>query len=309
MSVYLVTGGAGFIGSHIVEELVRRGERVRVIDNLSTGRLENLAPLMRRIEMVEGDIRDLPTMRAAMKDVAYVLHEAAIVSVPRSIDDPMETHEVNTAGTLNALVAAREAGVKRLVLASSCAIYGDNDRLPLDEGETPRLLSPYAASKLAGENYCETFLASYALPTVALRYFNVFGARQNPKGDYAAVVPKFIARMRAGEPPIVFGDGEQTRDFVHVSNIVRANLAVCERPEAVGKVFNVASERRTSLLDLVATLNGLLGTDLAPIFQAERSGDIKHSVGSGARAARTLGFRVETQLAEGLRLMLGGAPR
>jgi nucleoside-diphosphate-sugar epimerase len=304
MSLYLVTGGAGFIGSHIVEELVRRGERVRVLDNLSTGRRENLAQVSSRIEMIEGDIRDADSTRRAMDGVDYALHEAAIVSVPQSMDDPVTTHDVNVTGTLNVMMAAREARVKRVVLASSCAVYGDNDSLPLNEAEKPRLLSPYAASKLTGELYSETFLAAYGLPTVALRYFNTFGSRQNPKGDYAAVIPRFMTRMRTGQPPVIYGDGEQTRDFVHVSDVVRANLLVCERPEAVGQVLNVASAQRTSLLELVRTLNDLLSTRLTPEFQRERPGDIRHSAGDGAKMAAVLGFRVETPLSAGLSRMI-----
>jgi len=304
MSVYLVTGGAGFIGSHIVEELVRRGERVRVLDNLSTGRRENLAPVRSRIEMIEGDIRDPDVVRQATIGADYVLHEAAIVSVPQSMNDPVTTHAVNVTGTLNVLMAARQAQAKRFVLASSCAVYGDNDHLPLNEAAKPRLLSPYAASKLTGELYCETFLAAYGLPTVALRYFNIFGVRQNPNGDYAAVIPRFMTRMKTGQSPVIYGDGEQTRDFVHVSEVVRANLLVCERREAVGHVLNIASGRRTSLLDLVTALNNLLSAHLTPEFQSVRAGDIRHSAGDGAKMAALMGFRVETPLAAGLQSMI-----
>jgi nucleoside-diphosphate-sugar epimerase len=298
--VYLVTGGAGFIGSHIVDELVQRGERVRVLDNLTTGRRENLASALGAIELIEGDIRDLDAVRRAVNGVEYLLHEAALVSVPQSMVDPVTAHAVNVTGTLNVLLAAREAQVRRVVLASSCAVYGDNPDLPLTENVVPRPLSPYAASKQISEVYARIFAAAYGLPTVCLRYFNVYGARQNPNGDYAAVIPKFMTRMRAGEPPIVFGNGKQTRDFVHVSDIVRANLLACVRAEAAGQVFNVASSRQTSLLELVDQMNRLLGTAFRPEFRPERPGDIRHSVGSAALADERLGFRVQMSLLEGL---------
>ena len=304
MSLYLVTGGAGFIGSHIVETLVQRGDRVRVLDNFSTGRKENLAAVLDRIELMTADIRRLDEVRACMQGVDYVLHQAAMVSVPQSMADPTATHEVNVTGTLNVLIASREASVKRFVMASSCAIYGDNDQLPLSEASSPRPMSPYAASKLIDEAYCQTFHAAYGLSTGCLRYFNVYGARQDPNGDYAAVVPKFIARMEAGKPPIIFGDGTQTRDFVHVSDIVRMNLALCEHTEIAGQVFNVASGKRTSLLELVSALNGLLNADFAPEFRPARKGDILHSVGSGDRLAATIGLRAQTSLVEGLRQVL-----
>ena len=301
MAQYLVTGGAGFIGSHIVEALVRRGQRVRVLDNLSTGRRENLANVIGSVELVVGDVGCLDQVRPAMSGVDYVLHEAALVSVPQSMADPQSTHEVNVTGTLNVLIAAREAAVGRVVLASSCAVYGDNDSLPLKETCTPRPLSPYAASKLIGETYCQTFFAAYGLPTVCLRYFNVFGARQNPNGDYAAVIPRFVGRMKTGQPPVIYGDGEQTRDFVYVADVVRANLAACKGPRAVGQVLNVASGQRIPLLQLVDTLNAALGTQLAPEFKPERKGDIRHSGGDGGRMAELLGLGVATSLAEGLK--------
>ena len=304
MSLYLVTGGAGFIGSHIVEALVRAGRRVRVLDNLSTGRRENLANVIDSIELVIGDVRHLDQVRPAMSGVDYVLHEAALVSVPQSMADPQNTHAVNVDGTLNVLIAAREAAAKRVVLASSCSVYGDNDSLPLKETCKPRPLSPYAASKLIGETYCQTFFAAYDLPIVCLRYFNIFGARQNPKGDYAAVIPRFVERMKMGQPPLIYGDGQQTRDFVYVADVVHANLAACEAPQAAGQVFNVASGRRVSLLQLVDALNTLLGTQFTPEFKEERKGDIRHSGGDGSQAADLLRLGVATSLTEGLRQLL-----
>jgi len=271
-----------------------------VLDNLSTGRPENLANVIGSVELVVGDVRRLDQVRPAMSGVDYVLHEAALVSVPQSMADPQSTHEVNVTGTLNVLIAAREAAAKRVVLASSCAVYGDNDSLPLKETCAPRPLSPYAASKLIGETWCQTFFAAFGLPTVCLRYF-VFGARQNPNGDYAAVIPRFVGRMKTGQPPVIYGDGEQTRDFVYVADVVRANLAACEGPRAVGRVLNVASGQRISLLQLVDTLNAALGTQLAPEFKPERKGDIRHSAGDGGRMAELLGLGVATSLAEGLK--------
>jgi UDP-N-acetylglucosamine/UDP-N-acetyl-alpha-D-glucosaminouronate 4-epimerase len=307
MTYYLVTGGAGFIGSHIVEALVTRGEQVRVLDNFSTGKRENLelatavAASRGLLEVVEGDIRDLGTVRQAMAGVNYAIHHAAIVSVQQSMDDPLTTHAVNVTGTLNVLQAAREGGVKRVVLASSCAVYGDNDDLPLQETAAPRPLSPYAASKWAAEVYCQAFTRAYGLSTVCCRYFNVYGPRQDPNSDYAAVIPRFVARMKAGRPPVIYGDGQQTRDFVVVDDVVRATLLACEVGGNGEQVFNVASGHRVSLLELVDTLNGLLGTSLAPEFAAERVGDIRHSAGAGERLAAQVGYRVDTPLAEGLK--------
>ncbi|MCL5996872.1 MAG: SDR family oxidoreductase [Chloroflexi bacterium] len=300
MAFYLVTGGAGFIGSHLVAELLRRGERVRVLDNLSTGWQENLTAVGSDVDLVMGDIRDPDAIRRAVAGVDYVLHHAALVSVPQSMANPSATHDVNVTGTLNVLNAARESGVKRVVLASSCSVYGDSDALPLRETTPTRPLSPYAASKLAGEVYCQTFTAAYGLGTVALRYFNIYGARQNPNGDYAAVIPKFIARMTAGQAPIIFGDGQQTRDFVHVSDVVRANLLACQHPDAVGKVFNIASGRNVSLLDLVNELNTSLKTHYSPEFKPARPGDILHSSGDSGRIAALLGYRTSTSLSDGL---------
>jgi len=304
MSVYLVTGGAGFIGSNIVEELVRRGERVRVLDNFSTGKRENVAPFLGDIELIEGDLRHLDTVRQAVEGVDYVLHQGAIPSVPRSIDNPLDTNEANVRGTLNLLVAAREAGVKRVIYASSSAVYGDTPTLPKTEEMKPAPLSPYAVSKLAGEHYCQVFYQVYGLETVALRYFNVFGPRQDPTSQYAAVIPRFVTAMLSGEQPIIYGDGEQSRDFTYVSNVVQANLLAATVPDVAGQVFNIACGQRYNLLELVATINRILGTDIAPLHTAPRVGDIKHSLADIARARERLGYQVEVEFEEGLRRLI-----
>lgn len=303
MAHYLVTGGAGFIGSHIAAALAARGDDVRVFDNFSTGKHSNLAQVP-QAEIVEGDLRDRAAVARAVNGMNYVLHLAAMVSVPQSMSDPVSTDAVNVTGTLHVLEAARQAGVRRVVLASSCAVYGDNDELPLKEISQTRPLSPYAASKLTGEILCQTYYRAYGLPTVCLRYFNIYGPRQDPNSEYAAVIPKFAQRLKAGQPPTVFGDGTQTRDFVHVSDVVRANLLACERDGAIGQVLNVASGRGTSLLDLISTLNDLLGASIGPEFAPARSGDIRHSRGDGALIATTLGFRPEMSLVDGLKTII-----
>ncbi len=298
---FLVTGGAGFIGSNIVEELLRRGETVRVLDNFSTGKRENLVPFWERIELVEGDLRDLPTVRRAVEGVDYVLHQAALPSVPRSVDDPLENDAVNVTGTLNLLIAARDARVKRVVFASSCSVYGDDPTLPKRENMLPQPKSPYAVSKLAGEYYCRTFGEVYGLETVALRYFNVFGPRQDPASDYAAVIPLFITRLLRGQAPTVHGDGLQSRDFVHVANVVQANLLAAAAPGIAGRVFNIACGERYTLLDLIGILNEILGTRITPIHDGPRPGDVRHSQADITAAREALGYRVVVDFAEGLR--------
>jgi len=245
--LYLVTGGAGFIGSHLVEELVKQGQRVRVIDNLSTGKKENIKPFLGEIEFVEGDIRDLELVRAAMDGVEYVLHQAAVPSVPRSVKDPLTSNSVNVEGTLNILVAARDADVKRVVYASSSSVYGDTPVLPKHEDMKQEPRSPYAVSKLTGELYCQVFYYVYGLETVVLRYFNVFGPQQDPKSQYAAVVPKFITALLHGESPTIFGDGEQSRDFTYIENVVAANLLATKAPDVAGEVFNIAYGERITV--------------------------------------------------------------
>jgi nucleoside-diphosphate-sugar epimerase len=305
MATYLVTGGAGFIGSHIVDELVRRGEQVRVLDNFSTGKRENLSSSISHqqsaLEVIEGDIRDLDTVRRATCGVDYVLHQAALPSVPRSVADPMTTNEVNVTGTLNVLMAAREANVKRIVYASSSSVYGNSPTLPKREDMSTNPLSPYAVSKLAGENYCRAFHQVYGLPTLALRYFNVFGPRQDPTSQYSAVIPKFIAALLRGEPPTIYGDGTQSRDFTYVANVVQANLLACERDEALGQVMNVACGERHTLLDLHSELAALVGRDLAPTFDRPRAGDVKHSLAAIDLASERLGYKPCVGWREGLR--------
>jgi len=300
MSLYLVTGGAGFIGSHIVDELVRRGESVRVLDNLSTGKRGNLARAWDQIEFIEGSLTDPSTVQRAMQDVDYVLHQGALPSVPRSVADPATSHEVNVTGTINVLIAARDAGVKRLVYAASSSAYGNSPTLPKREEMPTNPLSPYAVSKLAGEHYCRAFCQVYGLETVCLRYFNVFGPRQDPQSQYAAVIPKFIAMMRRDERPTIYGDGSQSRDFTYVANVVQANLLAAAAPQAAGRVMNVACGQRHTLLDLVSALNRLLGTHLEPVFQPDRAGDVKHSLADIAAAKELLGYEVLVPFEEGL---------
>lgn len=298
---FLVTGGAGFIGSHLVVALVRRGERVRVLDNFATGRRANLADVADDVEIVEGDVRDPDAVRRAVAGMDYVLHQAALASVQWSVDDPLTTHAANATGTLQVLDAARRAGVRRVLYAASAAAYGDDPTLPKHEDLPPRPLSPYAAAKLAGEHYCAAFARSYGLETVCLRYFNIYGPRQNPASQYASVVPRFITAMLRGEPPTIYGDGTQSRDFTYVDDVVQANLLALEAGEATGEPINVASGVRYSLLDLVATLNAVLGTCLTPRHAPRRAGDVWHSQASIARAERVLGYRPRVALAEGLR--------
>ena len=295
----LVTGGAGFIGSHIVEELVRQGAQVRVLDNFSTGKRGNLQ--VPGLEVIEGDIRNLDVVRRAVSGVEYVLHQAALPSVPRSIADPLTTNEVNVCGTLNVLVAARDAHVRRVVYASSSSVYGDNPALPKHEEMPTRPLSPYAVSKLTGENYCRAFNKVYGLPAVSLRYFNVFGPRQDPASQYAAVIPKFVTSLLRGEPPTIYGDGTQSRDFTFVANVVRANLLACEKDQAIGQVMNVACGERYTLLDLYGHLEALTGVELKPVFAEPRAGDVKHSLAAIDRARQALGYAPVVDWREGLR--------
>ncbi len=300
LSTYLVTGGAGFIGSNVVERLVEQGKRVRVLDNFATGKRENLAPWLERVELIEGDVRDPETVRRAVDGVDYALHQAALPSVPGSIADPVTTHQVNASGTLNLLVAAREAGVKRVVYASSCAVYGDDPKLPKREDMPTRPLSPYAVSKLAGENYCRAFYQVYGLETVCLRYFNVFGPRQDPTCQYAAVMPKFVAAMLNGKRPVIYGDGTQSRDFVYVADVVQANLLACQADDAAGEVVNVACGRRVTLLQLLARLEETVGAKAEPTFAPARPGEVVHSLAAIDRANERLGYAPAVGLAEGI---------
>ncbi len=302
MATYLVTGGAGFIGSHLAEALVNRGENVRVIDNFSTGSRDNLAPMLEHIDLREVDITDLEAIRPAMQGVDYVLHQAAIPSVPRSVADPALTHAACVTGTLNVLIAARDAGVKRVVYAASSSAYGDIEGEYKVESMAPRPQSPYAVAKLAGEYYCEVFYRVYQLETVALRYFNVFGPRQDPNSPYSAVIPLFMTAMLAGRRPTIYGDGTQSRDFTYIDNVVHGNLLACtaDRERVAGQVMNLACGDRISLLELVATLNKLLGKAIEPNFADPRPGDVKHSRADIHKAGQLLGYEPVVSFEEGL---------
>lgn len=301
MALYLVTGGAGFIGSHIVEALVGRGHQVRVLDNLMSGKKENLAGLLDRIEFMEADFRDLKTCRRAVAGVDYVLHQGALVSVPLSVDNPVLVNEINITGTLNILVSARDEGVRGVVLASSSAVYGDDPALPKTEAMKTSPLSPYALTKLINEYYGILFYKLYGLRTVSLRYFNVFGPRQDPASPYAAVIPIFIARILRGEKPVIYGDGEQSRDFVYVANVVEANILATEAEGAGGDVFNIAEGRSISINSLLAMINEIVGTDIRADYQPPRPGDVRHSLADIKKARLGLGYELRTSFFEGLK--------
>jgi nucleoside-diphosphate-sugar epimerase len=302
MKTYLVTGGAGFIGSHIAEELVRRGEKVRVLDSFITGKRENLVAFKNFVDLVEGDIRDRETCRRALKGVDYVLHQAALPSVPRSIEEPLLAHDINVNGTLNLLVAGLEAKVRKFVFASSSSVYGDDPELPKREGGEGTPLSPYAVHKLMDEKYCQIFHEIYGLETICLRYFNVFGPRQDPSSQYAAAVPLFITQMMRGDRPQIFGDGEQSRDFTHVANVVEANLKAVEAPEsAAGEVFNIACGERTTVNTLAREIGDLLGVSIVPLYTDPRPGDILHSFANIDKARKELGFDPLVGFKQGLK--------
>jgi len=305
MANFLVTGGAGFIGSHIVEELVKQKQKVRVIDNFSTGKAENIEPFLNSIEFIEADIRDEKAVSSAMRDIDFVLHQAALPSVPRSIADPITSNEVNVNGTLNILWAAKETGVKRVVLASSSSIYGNVDVSPKHEGLKPSPVSPYAVSKLTLENYARSFFNVYGLETVCLRYFNVFGPRQDPNSPYAAVIPIFVSEMRAGRPAPINGDGKQTRDFTFVKNVVKANLLACEADKKIaGEAMNAACGGSISLLQLVHLINKELGAEIQPIFRARRAGDVMHSKADITLAKKLMNYEPEIDFEEGLKITI-----
>jgi UDP-glucose 4-epimerase len=302
MARYLVTGGAGFIGSHIVEELLKRGEKVRIIDNLSTGKIDNIKDFLSEVEFLEGDLKDINKVREAVEGVDYVLHQAAIPSVPRSIIDPISSNSANVDGTLNLLFAAKEAGVKRVVIASSSSVYGDSQILPKSEEFTPNPISPYAVTKLVKELYARVFYQIYGLETVSLRYFNVFGPRQDPTSQYAAVIPRFITKMLKGESPVIFGDGEQSRDFTYVKNVVEANiLASISDKVGHGEVINIACGESITLNQLVNRINEILGTNIRPIYTEPRPGDVRRSLASINRAKELLGYTVKVSFLDGLK--------
>jgi UDP-glucose 4-epimerase len=301
MSLCLVTGGAGFIGSHIVRALLAKGRRVRVLDDLSTGKRGNLDEVAAEIEFIEGDIRDVTTVERAVRGVDAVFHLAARASVPRSVKEPRAAHEVNVTGTLNLLIAARDAGVRRFVYSASSSAYGDTPVMPKTVEMRPVPLSPYAVSKLAAEHYCAVWSHVYGLQTISLRYFNVFGPRQDPHGPYAAVIPAFVSRMLRGQAPVIFGDGEQSRDFCFIENVVQANLLAADVGEIRGEVVNVACGERTTLNEIVADLNKLLGTSLRPVYEPPRAGDVKHSLADISTTRKVLGYEPRVMFPEGLR--------
>lgn len=303
MDIYVVTGGAGFIGSHLAERLLHDGHRVRIVDNFSTGKRANLERLLRfgdRLEIHEVSITDRAALPPIFAGARYVFHQAALPSVPRSIDDPVTTHEINVTGTLNVLLAARAAGVQRVAYAASSSAYGDVEAEFKVETIPPAPLSPYGVSKLAGEYYCQVFTVVYGLETVALRYFNVFGPYQDETSHYAAVIPRFIAAMLRGQPPTIYGDGGQSRDFTYIDNVVHGNLLALTAPEAAGRVMNLATGGRISLLELVDKLNAILGTQFVPVHAEPRPGDIRHSRADINLARELLDFTPIVSFEEGL---------
>jgi nucleoside-diphosphate-sugar epimerase len=300
MTTYLVTGGAGFIGSSLVRALVARGDTVRVIDNFATGREVNLESVVSAIQLVRGDIRDQGVVERVMDGCEFVLHQAALPSVPRSIEYPVEYNDVNVHGTLNVLQAARKTGVKRVVFAASSSAYGETPTLPKVETMAPDPLSPYAANKVACEMYMKVYHAVYGLETVALRYFNVFGPHQDPNSQYAAVVPKFITAALEGRPPVIYGDGLQSRDFCYIDNAIEANLLACTAPAAPGQVVNIACGVRTTLLEVLDLVASLTGKKIKPIHEPPRAGDVRHSLADIGRARSVLGYTGGVSFAEGL---------
>jgi UDP-N-acetylglucosamine/UDP-N-acetyl-alpha-D-glucosaminouronate 4-epimerase len=300
MSLYLVTGGAGFIGSHLAEELARRGEHVRVVDSLVTGKRHNIAAV-RGVEFIEGDLADLDVARRAVDGADFVLHQAAIPSVPRSVQDPLTSHRANVDATLNVLVAARAARVRRLVYAGSSSAYGDTPTLPKVETMPDAPLSPYALQKLVGEQYCQMFTRLYGLETVIIRYFNVFGPRQDPSSPYSGVISLFISALSDGRQPTIYGDGEQTRDFTYVANIVDGVLRACTSAGASGEVINVATGGRISINTLFRTVCDLIGAHVKPVYAAPRAGDVRDSQADIDKARRLLGYEPHVSFDEGLR--------
>jgi nucleoside-diphosphate-sugar epimerase len=309
MDKMAVTGGAGFIGSNLAEHLINQGFSVVVIDNLSTGRQQNLAGWSEkageRFQFLLADINDTEQLRRVFKGVTYVFHLAAIPSVSRSIENPVATQWANMNGTLSVLTAARDAGVRRVVAASSSSIYGDHPGLPKKEDTTGKTLSPYALSKFVTEEYLRLFYRLYGLETVSLRYFNVFGPRQDPKSEYAAVIPRFSTRLLAGQPPTIYGDGEQTRDFTFVTNVINANLKAATSPDVAGEAFNIGCGAQTSLNQLIDKINTLMGSQIKPNYETARKGDVRHSVADISKAKSMLGYSPLVTLEEGLQKVLG----
>jgi len=301
MAKYLVTGGAGFIGSHIVERLVREGQSVRVLDNFATGHRKNIASFADKIELIEGDLRNKADCARACAGVQIIFHEGAVPSVPVSVEDPVTSHEANIDGTFNILMGARDAGVQRLIYAASSSAYGDQPELPKRETARPDPLSPYAVNKLVGEYYLSVFNKCWGLETISLRYFNVFGPRQDPKSQYAAAIPAFVTAIMRDESPIIYGDGEQTRDFTYIDNVVHANLLAAQAPTLSGEVVNIACGERVSVNQIIAEINTLLGKNVPSRYVAERPGDVKHSLADISMARRIIGFEPVVGFADGLR--------
>jgi len=301
VACYLITGGAGFIGSHLAEHLVKKGEKVRVIDDFSTGKKENIASIMDSIEFIEGSILDRDVIQSSCDGADFVLHQAAIPSVPKSLENPVATHEAAATGTLMVLEAARAAKVKRVVYAASSSAYGDTPSLPKKEDMKPEPLSPYAVAKLTGEYYARIYFELHGLETVSLRYFNVFGPRQDPESRYAAVIPIFITKLLRGESPTIYGDGEQSRDFTYIENVVEANLAACRAKGAAGAILNIACGERITINDLFREIREIIGSDNKPIYGPGKPGDVRHSLADISLARKILGYEPKITLDEGLR--------
>jgi len=301
MAVYVVTGGGGFIGSHIIENLVRQRNTVKVIDNFSTGKRENIDAFKNDVEIIDADLAETKNLAQFLKGADYVIHQAAIPSVPKSILDPLKSHNANVNGTLSLLLACRDAGVKRFVYASSSSLYGDSPTLPKHESMMPNPLSPYGAQKLFAEMYCQVFTKAYGLETVSLRYFNVFGPRQDSTSQYSGVLALFIPAVLQGRRPTIYGDGLQSRDFTYVQNVVEANLLACKVPGVAGQVFNVACGDRITVNSMLHQINKIVGVDISPIYAEPRSGDIKHSQADITRAREHLGYEPKVSFEEGLR--------
>ena len=300
MAHYLVTGGAGFIGSHIVRRLIADGHRVRVLDNLSTGNMDKLADVIDRVEFIEGDLRQEADCRAACAGVEMVFHEAALPSVPRSVEDPQTFHANNIDGTFQLFLAAKEAGCRRIIYAASSSAYGDQPTQPKRETMLPAPLSPYALNKLVGEYYARVFYESYGLETISLRYFNVFGPHQDPESQYAAAIPAFVSAILKGEQPLIYGDGEQTRDFTHIDNVVEANMLAAAAKTTRGQVINVACGQSVTINQVINTINKLLGTDLKPRYTPPRAGDVMHSLADVTLAREVIGFEPHLMFEDGL---------